>query len=75
MNFNFSQMFFGRKVWNREIFRLKSKRIAYKILKYIFNNFLGFIYLFALLSLLILPHPIAHEPANPDEKALLIGQV
>ena len=62
-------------LWNREIFRLKSRQFAIKIAKYIFQRYLTLIYLLAFLSLLFLPHHILHEEARPDEKALLIGQV
>jgi hypothetical protein len=60
-------------LWNREIFRLKSRQFAIKIAKYIFQRYLTLIYLLAFLSLLFLP--LLHEEARPDEKALLIGQV
>jgi glycosylphosphatidylinositol transamidase len=33
------------------------------------------IYAIGLVTVLLLPHPIIHDDAQPDEKALLIGQV
>jgi hypothetical protein len=69
--------------WNREIFRLKSRRVAYRISKKIFSNYVYLdsflfriiVYVLGVLSLFLLPHPILHDDAKPDERALLIGQV
>lgn len=63
------------KIFNREIFRLKSRRTAFYILKYVLQRFLFVIYMLGLVSLAILPHPLSHEEMKEAEKALLLGQV
>jgi hypothetical protein len=62
-------------LFNREVFRLKSRRRAYFIAKYIISKFLFLVYFIGIFALLILPHDIAHNTAVADERALLIGQV
>ncbi|KAJ3270445.1 hypothetical protein HDV01_007805 [Terramyces sp. JEL0728] len=63
------------KGFNREVFRLKSRRIAFGIFKTIFSKYAIIVYLLGLLSLGLFPSKLLHDHARPDEKALLIGQV
>lgn len=63
------------KGFNREVFRLKSRRIALRIFKLIFSKFAIIVYFIGLVSLGLFPSKLLHDRAVPDEKALLIGQV
>ncbi|KAI8901968.1 Gaa1-like protein [Globomyces pollinis-pini] len=63
------------KGFDRELFRLQSRKKAFEIAKYLFTHYSIVFYILGLLALFVLPYKPVHDNAVVDEKALLVGQV